>query len=845
MEESDTDRKKKWKLKKINKCWFLDVGGKLTRMNILNNANDVYMEDNIIFADDLVFQLIEECDNEITVTEIKDVCRKDKTSEYKKNERYLKREKESGARNNADKKESEEPLRKESDRNEDMSQNTHQNRSCRAELTFVEDPDDDETWSDSDREINYELGSDDYVPKKGKLRGLFKRIKQIVKKKSATKQKEEPLYEDISNNSKELTPRHSGSEDEYDYTLFVPLKTHSVSSDAVSGVRIVTAIFDFNQFSEDEISFKKQDKLTLRGETLSGNSDWCFAEHLTTGKKGYIPSAYVTEDIRALEAQVWWHDISREGAEALLNMSDGSLGTYLLRPSDRGRMFVLSMLVPDKEFSRARVAHIQIKSHSGRLYISLRRHFTDIFDLIHFYKCTADELPCKLKKPAPRKNPVVYPRKLELERESVTIIKSVKVGEYGELFTGKLFNTFDVTIVTKCKLAVDHFLTEAKDIYTFQHSRHFVRMLAVIIKPEPFMIVLGETVRCTLQTYLRRDRANTITLKSLTKMAIEIADGMAFLEKEKIVHRHLNAENVFVCELNELKIVHPKLPGLMKASGNDKHLKGENEWRWTAPEAIADEDKFSAKSDVWSFGVLLYELITFGKTPYAGLVEEDTIRRLHEGFRLPEPKGGPKCCPVAFYVTMLECWHRRPECRPTFDFLGEFLHDFNVAVESEIRLERADIQDVYKKGTLTDEEGPNEVPADLHMLTEGQESSEEQADLDMHTYVNVSSIIMPDKRIDSQKSQKSEQNIGTTAQTPLRNNSGKPEITGGFDVKVLFEYEAEEDYEISIYSDDIITNVDPADGGWWIGTTANGTRGLFPSNFVEIFENTYAEVTKL
>ncbi|XP_053394695.1 tyrosine-protein kinase Src42A-like [Mercenaria mercenaria] len=296
---------------------------------------------------------------------------------------------------------------------------------------------------------------------------------------------------------------------------------------------------------------------------------------------------------------------------------------------------------------------------------------------------------------------------------------------------------------------------------------------------------------------------------------------MAFLEKENIVHRHLKTENVFVCGLNELKIVHPKLPGLMKASDNDKHLKGENEWQWTAPEAIDDEDKFSIKSDVWSFGVLLYELVTFGKIPYAGLVEEDTIRRLHEGSRIPEPKGDPELCPVAFYVTMLECWHRRPECRPTFYFLGDFIHEFDVAVEADTRFQYADIQDVYRRGILT-EEKQNEVPADLD--------------------INVSSVVMPDKRIDSQQS---EQNIGTTAQTPLRNNSGKPKITGGFAVKVLYDYDAEEDNEISIYPDDIITNVDPAHEGWWIGTAANGTRGLFPSNFVEIFENAYAEITKL
>ncbi|XP_045158785.2 tyrosine-protein kinase STK-like [Mercenaria mercenaria] len=818
--EADTERKKKWKLKKINKCWFLDVGGKLTRMNILNYATDVHLEDNIIFADDLVIQLTEESDGEIVLTEIKDICHKVKTADDKNKETLVKSEKEeSGARTNVNKTGSVKYLKTVSDRNEDMTQDTpltNENRSSSVELTLVEDP--EYLYGDDE---DHELGSDEYVPKKGKRIGFFKRIKEIVKKKLALKQQEEPLYEAISHNDGE-----DNDDDDFDYSLSDPKKVHSTRSDAVPGARIVTALFDFNHFSEDEISFKKEDQLKLRGETLSGNSDWCYAEHLTTDKKGYIPLAYVTADIRSMEAQVWWHDLSREGAEVLLRMSNRPLGTYLVRPSDRGRMLVLSMLAPSKESRGERVAHIQIKSHNGQLFITLRRLFPDIFDLIHFYQCTAGDLPCKLEKPAPRPNPVVYPRNLETERESVAIIKSVKIGEYGELFTGKLFNTFGVTIVTKCKLAQDHFLAEAKTIYTFQQSRHFVRMLAVVIKPKPFMIILGETVRYTLQSYLQRDRGSTITFKSLTKMAAEIADGMAFLETEKIVHRHLKAENVFVCGLNELKIVHPNLPGLMKASDNDEHIKGENEWQWTAPEAIVDEDKFSTKSDVWSFGVLLYELITFGKIPYAGLVEEDTISRLQEGFRLPEPKGGPELCPVAFYVTMLECWHRRPECRPTFDFLGEFLHYFDVAVESETRLEYADIQDLYRRGTLAEGQEPYEVPADL----------------DMHTYVNVSSVIRPDKRIDSQKSQQSEQNIGSTAQSPLRNNTGMPKINGGFDVKVFYEYEAEDDDEISFCKDDIVTNVDPVDENWWIGTTTNGTRGLFPSNFVEIFENDYAEI---
>ncbi|XP_060556894.1 tyrosine-protein kinase HCK-like [Ruditapes philippinarum] len=178
------------------------------------------------------------------------------------------------------------------------------------------------------------------------------------------------------------------------------------------------------------------------------------------------------------------------------------------------------MTVPENE--ELRVAHYMIKSQNGQFFISNKSRFDDIFSLVDNYRRGAGELLCKLMYTVPKQPPVVYPRTIEVHRQSVELKQSVKVGKYGKLFVGKLFKAFDVTVVTKCKSEVDKFLAEAKIPFDFRQSKHFVRMIAVVIKPEPFMIILGETVHDTLPNYLRNDRGKTLSFKDLTKMASEV-----------------------------------------------------------------------------------------------------------------------------------------------------------------------------------------------------------------------------------------------------------------------------------------------------------------------------------
>lgn len=93
--------------------------------------------------------------------------------------------------------------------------------------------------------------------------------------------------------------------------------------------------------------------------------------------------------------------------------------------------------------------------------------------------------------------------------------------------------------------------------------------------------------------------------------------------------------------------------------------------KWTAPEA-ANYSKFSIKSDVWSFGILLTELVTYGRIPYPGMTNAEVLSQVEHGYRMPCPPN----CTQPLYEIMIECWHKDPMRRPTFETLQWKLEDF-------------------------------------------------------------------------------------------------------------------------------------------------------------------------
>ena len=141
---------------------------------------------------------------------------------------------------------------------------------------------------------------------------------------------------------------------------------------------------------------------------------------------------------------------------------------------------------------------------------------------------------------------------------------------------------------------------------------------------------------------------------------------MAYLEGQNIVHRNLAARNILVGEGILCKVAMFELAGVM-----DEAIEEEIAIKWAAPEAALYHE-FSIKSDVWSFGIVLYEIITYGRFPYPGMTNAEVNQQIQEGYRMPQLTG----CPDKLYNIMLNCWREEPANRHTFETLQWQLEDF-------------------------------------------------------------------------------------------------------------------------------------------------------------------------
>ncbi|NWH73433.1 BLK kinase, partial [Piaya cayana] len=156
-----------------------------------------------------------------------------------------------------------------------------------------------------------------------------------------------------------------------------------------------------------------------------------------------------------------------------------------------------------------------------------------------------------------------------------------------------------------------------------------------------------------------------------------VAEGMAYIERMNSIHRDLRAANILVSETLCCKIADFGLARIIE----NEYLAQEGAKfpiKWTAPEAI-NFGVFTIKSDVWSFGILLTEIITYGRIPYPGMTNPEVIRNLERGYRMP----CPDMCPTELYNIILKCWRNKPEDRPTFEYLQSVLEDFYTATEKQ------------------------------------------------------------------------------------------------------------------------------------------------------------------
>lgn len=447
---------------------------------------------------------------------------------------------------------------------------------------------------------------------------------------------------------------------------------------SVAARNMYVALYDYSARTVDDLSFNTGDTLEVLNKDAG---QWWFARALSgisANRKGYIPANYVAP-VESIDAEPWYFpDTKRIDAEKMLLAEGNRQGAFLIRncESQKGE---LSLSVLDN----GRVKHYKLrKLENGEYYVSRTKSFDTIKELVEWYTLQADGLcvrlgePCK-KLEAPTTFGLSYNTvdTWEIPRSSIKLGRKLGAGQFGEVYEGLWNDTTAVAVKTLKPGSMDpeDFLREAQFMKRLRHAK-LIQLYAVCTMEEPIFIITELMRHGSLLEYLQMDKGSTLALSDQIEMAAQVASGMAYLEQQNYIHRDLAARNVLVGENNICKVADFGLARVfMKENENVYEAKegGKFPVKWTAPEAMHD-NLFSIKSDVWSFGILLYEIMTFGQTPYPAMTNYQVVQKVLEGYRMPSPAN----CPKLLYGIMSDCWKKAPQDRPTFETLQWKLEDF-------------------------------------------------------------------------------------------------------------------------------------------------------------------------
>uniref|UniRef100_A0A4W4DWK7 Tyrosine-protein kinase n=1 Tax=Electrophorus electricus TaxID=8005 RepID=A0A4W4DWK7_ELEEL len=447
---------------------------------------------------------------------------------------------------------------------------------------------------------------------------------------------------------------------------------------AESDPNLFVALYDFVASGDNTLSITKGEKLRVLG--YNQNGEW--SEVRSKNGQGWVPSNYITP-VNSLEKHSWYHGpVSRSAAEYLLSSLIN--GSFLVRESESspGQLSISLRY-------EGRVYHYRINTASdGKVYVTSESRFSTLAELVHHHSTVADGLVTTLHYPAPKCNkPTVYGvspihDKWEMERTDITMKHKLGGGQYGEVYVG-VWKKYNLTVAVKTlkedTMEVEEFLKEAAVMKEVKHP-NLVQLLGVCTLEPPFYIVTEYMPHGNLLDYLRECDREEVNAVVLLYMATQISSAMEYLEKKNFIHRDLAARNCLVGENHVVKVADFGLSRLMTGDTYTAHAGAKFPIKWTAPESLA-YNTFSIKSDVWAFGVLLWEIATYGMSPYPGIDLSQVYDLLEKGLRMEQPEG----CPPKVYELMRACWQWSPLDRPLFSEIHQafetMFHDSSISEE--------------------------------------------------------------------------------------------------------------------------------------------------------------------
>lgn len=240
-----------------------------------------------------------------------------------------------------------------------------------------------------------------------------------------------------------------------------------------------------------------------------------------------------------------------------------------------------------------------------------------------------------------------------IAEQDLEVLEPIGKGEFGEVRLGKWRKQKQVAV----KVLKDSSEAEAILMKSLHHE-NLVNLLGVVRKKDQIYLVTEYMSKGSLVDYLRSRGRLHVHRRDQINFACDTSAGMEYLERKHVVHRDLAARNVLIAENGVAKVSDF---GLARNEKNTALESAKLPIKWTAPEALK-QNKFSNKSDMWSFGILLWEIYSFGRVPYPRIPLADVVKHVEKGYKMEAPEG----CPPEVYEIMRQAWDLNPEKRPKF-----------------------------------------------------------------------------------------------------------------------------------------------------------------------------------
>ncbi|XP_054978421.1 cytoplasmic tyrosine-protein kinase BMX [Sorex araneus] len=393
--------------------------------------------------------------------------------------------------------------------------------------------------------------------------------------------------------------------------------------------------------------------------------------HSTSKIPWGIPESNSSEDEEDLNGYDWFAgNMSRSQSEQLLRQK-GKEGAFMVRNSSQVGMYTVSLFSKAVNDKTGTVKHYHVHTNAeNKLYLAENYCFDSIPKLIHYHQHNSAGMITRLRHPvSTTTNKVPSSASLgsdiwELKREEITVLKQLGSGQFGVVHLARWKGQYDVAVkmIKEGSMSEDEFFQEAQTMMKLSHPK-LVKFYGVCSKRYPIYIVTEYITNGCLLDYLK-SHGKSLEPCQLLEMCYDVCEGMAFLESHQFIHRDLAARNCLVDSDLTVKVSDF---GMTRYVLDDQYVSSVGTKfpvKWSAPE-VFHYFKYSSKSDVWAFGILMWEVFTLGKQPYDLYDNSQVVLKVSQGHRLYRPQ----LASDTIYQIMYSCWHEHPEKRPTFQQL--------------------------------------------------------------------------------------------------------------------------------------------------------------------------------